>query len=82
MQAHIHFMNMSAHMRKFYWYTEEQNTNELLLRRSVIMRNSAHPSLIRGDHKNRGANRRKNDIDRTIEQYTQNYKQQNKNISF
>ena len=53
---------------KSFWHNEEQNTNELPLKRSLQMGNSAHLSTIRGDHKNRGVNRRKNEIDRKIEE--------------
>ena len=53
-----------------YWHTEKQNTNELPLRGRVCMRNGAPLCPVRGDHKNRGVNRRKNDIDNTIEQGT------------
>ena len=53
-----------------YWHTEKQNTNELPLRGSVRMRNGAHLCPVRGDHKNRGVNRRKNDIDNRVEQDT------------
>ena len=58
-----------------HWHTKVQNTNELPLRGSVRMRNGAHLCPVRGDHKNRGVNRRKNDIDNTIEQYTSNCQQ-------
>ena len=58
-------------MIEFHLRTEEQNTNELLFRRSVRMGNSTHPSLIREDHKNKGVNRRKSHIDRTIENIIQ-----------
>ena len=53
-----------------YWHTEGQNTNELPLRGNVRIRKGAHLCPVRGDHKNRGVNRRKNDIDRRVEQDT------------
>ena len=41
---------------------------KLPIRRSVRMRNGAQLCPGRGDHKNRGVNRRKNDIENRIEQ--------------
>ena len=62
---------MSAHMWvDTYWHTEKQNTNQLPLRESVRMKNGAHLCPVRGDYKNRGVNRRKNDINNRIEQDT------------
>ena len=55
-----------------YWHIEKQNTNDPPLRGNVRMRNGAQLCQVRGDHKNRGVNRRKNDIDKTIEKYTLN----------
>ena len=67
---------MSAHMWvETYWLTEKQNTNELPLRGSVRMKKGVQLCPVRGEHKNRGVNRRKNDIDKTIEQYTSNCQQ-------
>ena len=40
------------------------------MRRNVRMRNGAQLCPVRGDPKNRGVNRRKNDINKTVEQDT------------
>ena len=62
---------MNAHMSKIllaYWRTKHQWAP--IEKKCVRMGNSAHLYPIRGDHKNRGVNRRKNDIDNRIEQDT------------
>ena len=53
-----------------YWYIEKQNTNDPPLRGNARMRNGAQLCQVRGDHKNRSVNRRKNDIDKRVEQDT------------